>query len=74
MRIGKTKEELDLSSAVQSSQQWLFFSSGSGNFLHWKWELLLAVGMPCAFYSQHASLDQRAAKKQRIDEEEEELK
>nr|GEW04246.1 hypothetical protein [Tanacetum cinerariifolium] len=31
--------------AVQSSQQWLLFSSGSGNFLHWQWELLLAVGI-----------------------------
>nr|GEV81513.1 hypothetical protein [Tanacetum cinerariifolium] len=29
---------------VQSSQQWLIFSSVSGNFLHWKWELLLVVG------------------------------
>nr|GEU98009.1 hypothetical protein [Tanacetum cinerariifolium] len=27
---------------MQSSQQWHLFSSGSGNFLHWKWELLLA--------------------------------
>nr|GFC18892.1 hypothetical protein [Tanacetum cinerariifolium] len=24
---------------VQSSQQWHLFSSGSGNFLHWQWEL-----------------------------------
>nr|GFA40210.1 reverse transcriptase domain-containing protein [Tanacetum cinerariifolium] len=38
-------------------------SSGSGNNLHWQWELILpvgtlnlAVGMPCAFYSQHARL------------------
>nr|GEU65314.1 ribonuclease H-like domain-containing protein [Tanacetum cinerariifolium] len=30
--------------AVRSSQQWLLFSSGSGNFLLWQWELLLAVG------------------------------
>nr|GEV09886.1 reverse transcriptase domain-containing protein [Tanacetum cinerariifolium] len=30
--------------AVQSSQQWLLFSSDSGNFLHWQWELLLPVG------------------------------
>nr|GEU57430.1 hypothetical protein [Tanacetum cinerariifolium] len=29
---------------VQSSQQWLLFSSSSGNVLHWQWELLLAVG------------------------------
>nr|GEU90666.1 hypothetical protein [Tanacetum cinerariifolium] len=28
---------------MQSSQQWLLFSSGSGNFLYWKWELLLAL-------------------------------
>nr|GEX62874.1 hypothetical protein [Tanacetum cinerariifolium] len=27
-----------------SSQQWLLFSSSSGNFLHWQWELLLPVG------------------------------
>nr|GEY54116.1 hypothetical protein [Tanacetum cinerariifolium] len=39
--------------------QWHLFSSGSGNNLHWQWELILpvrtlnlAVGMPCAFYSQ----------------------
>nr|GEZ39992.1 hypothetical protein [Tanacetum cinerariifolium] len=45
--------------AVQSSWQWLHFSSDSGILLHWQWELLLpvgtlylAVGMPCAFYSQ----------------------
>nr|GEV81223.1 hypothetical protein [Tanacetum cinerariifolium] len=30
--------------AVQSSQQWLLFSSSSGNFLHWQWKLPLAVG------------------------------
>nr|GEX80250.1 hypothetical protein [Tanacetum cinerariifolium] len=30
--------------AVQSSQQWHLFFSGSGNFLHWQWELLLTVG------------------------------
>nr|GEY84247.1 putative ribonuclease H-like domain-containing protein [Tanacetum cinerariifolium] len=30
--------------AVQSSQQWILFSSGSGNFLHWQWELLQPVG------------------------------
>nr|GEZ17480.1 hypothetical protein [Tanacetum cinerariifolium] len=29
---------------VQSSWQWLHFSSGSGNFLHWKWEVVLPVG------------------------------
>nr|GEX22904.1 hypothetical protein [Tanacetum cinerariifolium] len=28
-----------LSIAVQSSWQWLYFSSGSGNFLHWQWKL-----------------------------------
>nr|GEV49503.1 hypothetical protein [Tanacetum cinerariifolium] len=27
----------------ESSQQWDLFSSGSGNFLYWQWELLLAV-------------------------------
>nr|GFA86497.1 retrotransposon protein, putative, Ty1-copia subclass [Tanacetum cinerariifolium] len=27
--------------AVQSSHEWLSFSSGSGNFLHWQWEFLL---------------------------------
>nr|GEX88041.1 hypothetical protein [Tanacetum cinerariifolium] len=49
-----------------NSWQWDLYSSGSGNTLHWQWELilpvgtytasgnsLLAVGMPCAFYSQH---------------------
>nr|GEV96286.1 MAK10-like protein [Tanacetum cinerariifolium] len=29
---------------VQSSWQWLNFSSGSGNFLHWQWEVVLPVG------------------------------
>nr|GEV54398.1 DNA-directed DNA polymerase [Tanacetum cinerariifolium] len=29
---------------MQSSWQWLHFSSGSGNFLHWKWEVVLPVG------------------------------
>nr|GEW05161.1 hypothetical protein [Tanacetum cinerariifolium] len=28
---------------LQSSQQWLLFSSGSGNFLYWQWELLLCL-------------------------------
>nr|GEX73540.1 hypothetical protein [Tanacetum cinerariifolium] len=42
--------------------QWHLKSSGSGNNLHWQWELILpvgtlnlAVGMPCAFYSQQSS-------------------
>nr|GEU85466.1 hypothetical protein [Tanacetum cinerariifolium] len=30
-------------------------TSGSGNTLHWQWELILPVGMPCAFYSQQSS-------------------
>nr|GFB50599.1 hypothetical protein [Tanacetum cinerariifolium] len=48
-----------------NSWQWDLKSSGSGNILHWQWEhpslavetytasgnSLLAVGMPCAFYS-----------------------
>nr|GEY79697.1 reverse transcriptase domain-containing protein [Tanacetum cinerariifolium] len=29
---------------VQSSWQWLHFSSSCGNFLHWQWEVLLPVG------------------------------
>nr|GEZ74602.1 hypothetical protein [Tanacetum cinerariifolium] len=29
----------DAIAAVQSSEQWHLFSSGSGNFLHWQWEL-----------------------------------
>nr|GEU98509.1 hypothetical protein [Tanacetum cinerariifolium] len=28
---------------VQSSWQWLHFSFGSGNFLHWQWEVVLPV-------------------------------
>nr|GEW70141.1 hypothetical protein [Tanacetum cinerariifolium] len=50
-----------------NSWQWDLHSSGGGNTLHWQWEhpplavgtytasgnSLLAVGMPCAFYSQH---------------------
>nr|GFC46181.1 hypothetical protein [Tanacetum cinerariifolium] len=42
--------------------QWHLLSSGSGNNLHWQWELILlvgtlnlVVGMPCAFYSQQSS-------------------
>nr|GEY54353.1 reverse transcriptase domain-containing protein [Tanacetum cinerariifolium] len=31
---------------VQSSQQWHLFSFGIGNFLHWKWELLLPENPP----------------------------
>nr|GEU69178.1 hypothetical protein [Tanacetum cinerariifolium] len=42
LRIGSTT----LEKAVQSTQQWHLFSSSSGNFLHWQWELLLAVGTP----------------------------
>nr|GEZ21466.1 integrase, catalytic region, zinc finger, CCHC-type, peptidase aspartic, catalytic [Tanacetum cinerariifolium] len=29
---------------MQSSWQWLHFSSSSGNFLHWRWEVVLPVG------------------------------
>nr|GEV83812.1 putative reverse transcriptase domain-containing protein [Tanacetum cinerariifolium] len=29
---------------LQSSWQWLHFSSGNGNFLHWQWEVVLQVG------------------------------
>nr|GEX23048.1 putative reverse transcriptase domain-containing protein [Tanacetum cinerariifolium] len=43
--------------------QWYLLSSSSGNNLYWQWELILpvgtlnlAVGMPCAFYSQQSSL------------------
>nr|GEW62973.1 ribonuclease H-like domain-containing protein [Tanacetum cinerariifolium] len=36
----------NLKGVVQSFEQWHLFSSGSGNFLHWQWELLLAVGTP----------------------------
>nr|GEZ02132.1 hypothetical protein [Tanacetum cinerariifolium] len=35
-----------LRKAVQSSQQWHLISSGSENFLHWQWELLLTVRTP----------------------------
>nr|GEW36383.1 reverse transcriptase domain-containing protein [Tanacetum cinerariifolium] len=35
--------------------QWHLKSSGSGKNLRWHWELILRVGMPCAFYSQQSS-------------------
>nr|GEW29147.1 hypothetical protein [Tanacetum cinerariifolium] len=40
----RLKQYEDQHRTVQSLQQWLLFSSASGNFLHWQWELLLAVG------------------------------
>nr|GFA04704.1 uncharacterized mitochondrial protein AtMg00810-like [Tanacetum cinerariifolium] len=43
-------------------KEWHLISFGSGNNLHLQWELILlvgtlilAVGMPCAFYSQQSS-------------------
>nr|GEW19915.1 integrase, catalytic region, zinc finger, CCHC-type, peptidase aspartic, catalytic [Tanacetum cinerariifolium] len=65
--IAPIAEFLHYSSA--NSWQWDLHSSGSGNTLHWQWELilavgtytasgnsLLAVGMPCAFYSQQKAV------------------
>nr|GEY94138.1 hypothetical protein [Tanacetum cinerariifolium] len=47
--------------------QWHLLSSGSGNNLYWQWELILpvgtlnmAVGMPCAFYSQQIVMENQS--------------
>nr|GEV86883.1 zinc finger, CCHC-type [Tanacetum cinerariifolium] len=56
MRIDRDQKRL------KADNTWYLLSSGSGNDLHWQWELILpvgtlnlAVGMPCAFYSQQSS-------------------